>query len=139
MSPSLPIVEQAGAVMYRRDDGGEIQILTVRSKTDPTIRIFPKGHIDDGENDVQAAARECLEESGMSGTVLGYGGEREFFYKNKRYRVKYHVMRHISKEHEGEPGRKPQWNSVSQTRDLLPYNDLKEILDNSVKLIYSLF
>ena len=131
---SLPIVEQAGAVMYRRD-AGDIKILTVRSKTDPSIRIFPKGHIDDGEDDITAAARECLEEAGMSGTVISFGGEREFIYKEKHYRVKYHLMRYASKEHEGEPGRKPQWNSISKTRELLPYNDLKEILDKCVKLI----
>jgi len=132
---SLPIVEQAGAVMYRRDDNGEIQILTVNPKKDPTIRIFPKGHIEAGENDAEAAARECLEEAGMSGKVTGYGGEREFTYKNKRCRVKYHLMRYISKENEGEPGRNPQWNTIPKTRELLPYNDLKQILDNCVRLI----
>jgi 8-oxo-dGTP pyrophosphatase MutT (NUDIX family) len=121
--------------MYRHDDGGQIQILTVRSKTDPSIRIFPKGHIEGGENEVEAAARECLEEAGMSGTVIGYGGEREFVYKNKRYRVKYYVMRYASKENEGEPGREPQWSTVLQTRELLPYDNLKQVLDNCVKLM----
>ena len=121
--------------MYRRGGDGEIQILTVRSKTDPSIRIFPKGHIDDGENEVEAAARECLEEAGMSGTIIGYGGAREFTYKKKCYRVKYYVMRYGSKENEGERGREPQWNTVSQTRELLPYDDLKQILDNSIKLM----
>jgi len=132
---SLPIVEQAGAVMYRRDDNGEIQILTVRSKTDPSIRIFPKGHIDKGEDEVTAAARECLEEAGMSGTVVGYGADREFTYKKKTYHVKYYVMSYISKENEGEPGREPKWSSISQTRELLPYQDLKDVLDNSIKLM----
>lgn len=130
-----PIVEQAGAVMYRRDESGEIQILTVRSKTDPTIRIFPKGHIDEGEDEVTTAARECLEEAGMSGTVTGYGADREFTYKKKRYHVKYYVMSYTSKENEGEPGREPQWNTIPQTRELLPYQDLKDVLDSSIKLM----
>ncbi|MCL2688591.1 MAG: NUDIX domain-containing protein [Chitinispirillia bacterium] len=132
---SLPIVEQAGAVMYRCDDNGEIQILTVHPKKDPTARIFPKGHIEEGESDIEAAARECLEEAGMSGTIIGYAGEREFTHKNKRCRVKYHLMRYVSKENDGEPGRNPQWNSVSKTNELLPYESLKQILDNCVRLI----
>ncbi|MDR0307555.1 MAG: NUDIX domain-containing protein [Chitinispirillales bacterium] len=135
-SNTPPVIEQAGAVMYRRETG-EIQILTVRAKRDPSVRIFPKGHIEDGENDIEASARECFEEAGMSGIVIGFCGERKFTYEGKLYRVRYHVIRYESTEHDGEPGREPQWNSVSKTRELLPFPGLKEILDKSFEMIKS--
>jgi len=132
--PTLRIVEQAGTVLYRIVDG-RVEILTVRSKTSPEQRIFPKGHIERGETPEQTAVRELLEEGGMVGEIGGYCGLREFVYNNKRYRVKYYAAKYISKDNEGEPNREPQWTSVEETRAILPYNDLKELLDKCVELI----
>ena len=132
--PALRIVEQAGTVLYRVVDG-RVEILTVRSKTSPEQRIFPKGHIERGETPEQTAVRELLEEGGMVGEIGGYCGLREFVYNNKRYRVKYYAAKYISKDKEGEPNREPQWTSVEETRAILPYNDLKELLDKCVELI----
>jgi ADP-ribose pyrophosphatase YjhB (NUDIX family) len=130
----LRIVEQAGTVLYRVIDG-KIEILTVRSKTFPEQRIFPKGHVERGETPEQTAARELLEEGGMAGEIGGFCGLREFVFNNKRYRVRYYAAKYISKENEGEPNREPVWASVEETRAILPYNDLKEVLDKCVGLI----
>jgi argininosuccinate lyase len=131
---ALRIVEQAGAVLFREIDG-EFQVLTVRSKTFPDQRIFPKGHIEEGEAAEAAAARELLEEGGMAGSIAGYAGLREFVFKNKKYRVRYYAAKYVSKDNEGEPNRDPQWMTVAQTRDILPFDDLKDVLDKSAELI----
>lgn len=61
-------VEQAGAVVYRRD-GATPRILLVRARKNPAEWIFPKGHIEDGESAAQAAVREAEEEAGVTGRV----------------------------------------------------------------------
>lgn len=62
-------VEQAGAIVYRRDDDG-LHILLVRARRNPTDWIFPKGHIEDGETAAEAAIREAEEEAGVTGRVV---------------------------------------------------------------------
>jgi argininosuccinate lyase len=128
------VVEQAGAVLFREIDG-ETRVLTVRSKTFPDQRIFPKGHIEAGETAEAAAVRELLEEGGMAGEIVGYAGLREFVFKSKRYRVRYYAAKYISKDNEGEHNREPQWATVAETRALLPFDDLKDVLDKSAELM----
>jgi len=60
---------------------------------------------------------------------------REFVFKEKLYRVKYYAMNYVSTDNPGEPGREPQWTGVAETRALLPYDDLKEVLDGCVELM----
>jgi 8-oxo-dGTP pyrophosphatase MutT (NUDIX family) len=62
-------VQQAGAVVYRRDDNG-IRILLVRARRNPSDWIFPKGHIEEGETADAAALREAEEEAGVTGWVI---------------------------------------------------------------------
>ncbi len=133
-NPGLPIVEQAGAVVYRRDND-RIHILTVRSKKDPSQRIFPKGHIESGESDIEASERELMEEAGIKGERIGFGGTREFEFRDKWYQVRYYIYRYSSTEHEGEPGRQPQFMSVQETLQILPFDDLKELLNTSLLVI----
>jgi hypothetical protein len=71
----------------------------------------------------------------MAGEIGGYCGLREFVYNNKKYRVRYYAAKYISKENEGEPNREPMWASIEETRAILPYGDLKEVLDKCVELI----
>jgi 8-oxo-dGTP pyrophosphatase MutT (NUDIX family) len=61
-------VEQAGAVIFRRDGAG-LRFLLVRARRNPTDWIFPKGHIETGESAAEAAIREAEEEAGVSGRV----------------------------------------------------------------------
>jgi len=128
-------VEQGGGVLFR-EVNGELQVLTVRSKHFPEQRIFPKGHIEDGETDAETAVRELQEEGGMVGEIVGRCDKvREFVFKNKLYRVRYYAMKYISTDNPGEPNREPQWTSVAETRTLLPYDDLREVLDICVELM----
>ncbi|MFP4163173.1 MAG: NUDIX hydrolase [Chitinispirillaceae bacterium] len=128
------IVEQAGAVVYTLRDN-QIRLLTVRSKKNPSQRIFPKGHIEPGESDVAAARRELLEEAGVRGERIGFGGTRMFDFRGKRYRVQYYIFRYGATVHGGEPGREPEFDTVDGVRDVLPFGDLKELLDRSIKVI----
>jgi 8-oxo-dGTP diphosphatase len=63
----LPIRRAAGCVVYRHD-GGALSILLIRDKYGRWT--LPKGHLEPGESEAQAAAREVFEETAIAG-VLG--------------------------------------------------------------------
>lgn len=65
----LPLVEQAGAVVYREDSTG-LRILLVRARRNPEDWIFPKGHVEADESADEAAVREAEEEAGVTGRVV---------------------------------------------------------------------
>jgi len=131
----MRVVEQGGGVLFR-EVNGELQALTVQSKHFPEQRIFPKGHIEEGETDAETAVRELREEGGMIGEIVGRCDRvREFVFKNKLYRVRYYAMKYVSTDNPGEPNREPQWTGIAETRALLPYDDLREVLDICVELM----
>jgi 8-oxo-dGTP diphosphatase len=66
--PEAATVHAAGAVVWRRDDGDELEVLLVhRPRYDDWS--LPKGKLDDGESHEAAAAREVREETGVSGAL----------------------------------------------------------------------
>ncbi|MBY3328863.1 NUDIX hydrolase [Rhizobium laguerreae] len=64
----VSIVEQAGAICYRRTKKGQIQVLLVGSRRNGRWGL-PKGHVEPGESTSITAAREAFEEAGVRGTV----------------------------------------------------------------------
>ena len=69
----MPPIPQAGGIVFRLDDGFA-RVLLVRAKKDPTLWVFPKGHIEAGESPQVTALRETFEEAGVSGLVVGRAG-----------------------------------------------------------------
>ena len=63
-----PVVRAAGGVVWRRSDAGLEVLLVHRPRYDDWS--LPKGKADPGEDDVDTAAREVAEETGLAG-VLG--------------------------------------------------------------------
>ena len=59
----------AGAVVYRITAEGEVRFLLLQSAHGKPWG-FPKGKLDAGENEVQAACREIAEESGLTAIEL---------------------------------------------------------------------
>lgn len=60
-------LRQAGAVPYAVREGHVLFLLITSSSG---RWIFPKGHIEKGEQDAEAAAREAFEEAGVVGQVM---------------------------------------------------------------------
>lgn len=78
----------SGAVVYRRI-GDEIRFLLIKNKRSMHWG-FPKGHIEYGENKLDAARREVLEETGIH--IKFHKG----FETTSRYKVKGLVDKHVS-------------------------------------------
>ncbi|TBY81958.1 NUDIX hydrolase [Rhizobium leguminosarum] len=88
-------VAQAGALCYRRNENGGVEILFVGSRRNGRWGI-PKGHVEGGEASSAAALREAFEEAGVVGVVdkAVFG---TFSYRKDTSPNQYHVAVHLFK------------------------------------------
>ena len=127
-------VAQAGAITVRLQNN-EVQFLLVRSKKNPSVWIFPKGHIEAGESDLIASGRELTEEAGVEGKAIANAGTLAFSVGDKNYIVNYYVHEYQKTVSYGEPGRDPQWRSYEETLKLLSFSNSRDLLISANSLI----
>lgn len=114
--------------MTFRHRAGRVEILLVRSKKDPSIWVFPKGHIEDGESAAAAALRETREEAGIDGELLGaVGAPLEFMSGVEPVRVQYYLIRATGTAHSSEE-REKCWLPVDEARTTLAFESARGIL-----------
>jgi 8-oxo-dGTP diphosphatase len=65
--PSLPPKLAAGCVVYRYDPAGALLLLLIQDKYE--LWTLPKGHLEAGESDQDAAVREVFEETRVVGEL----------------------------------------------------------------------
>jgi 8-oxo-dGTP pyrophosphatase MutT (NUDIX family) len=116
----------AGGVVVRRD-AGRTQFLLVTARRQPGEWVLPKGHIEGGESAAQAAAREVLEEAGVTASPIGELGELEYFTQRGRLRVQFFLMAFAS---EGSPGeeRERAWVDADEARRRLQHDDARSLI-----------
>jgi 8-oxo-dGTP pyrophosphatase MutT (NUDIX family) len=125
MSP----VAQAGAIAVRKRHG-RVEFLVVGSRNNPGQWIFPKGHVERGETDAEAAARELEEEAGVTGDVLAPVGTSLYTSDYGDVRVKYFLVRAVGRTLP-EERRPARWLPFDQARALLTSNDAKQLLEKA--------
>lgn len=82
--------------------------------------IFPKGHIEDGEEHWQAAVREVREETGWVGRPLCPVGSDEFDVEKERVNAKYYLIEALS-EVERKETRRICWFSFQKAVESLTH------------------
>ena len=123
MKPKNP--RAAGAVVFRRTDRG-IRILVLRAYKNWD---FPKGMVDPGEDQLDAAKREIAEETGLTELDYPFGDEhRETLPYSGNKIARYYLAE--TAEHEIELPVSPElgrpehheyrWVSFDEAEDLLP-------------------
>ncbi len=112
----------------RRDAAAGISVLLVRSRKDPTLWIFPKGHVEPGETAEAAALRETYEESGVEGELLAPLGELEFHSGRELVRVQYFLIRPIT-EMPSPEGRDKRWFTLDEARRSVSFDNARRLLD----------
>lgn len=133
-SENVARVEQAGGIVFRRD-GDDVTVLLVRSKKDPSIWVFPKGHIEPGETADAAALRETREEAGVDGEVLGrVGAPLEFMSGIEPVRVRYFLIRATGTVPPAER-REKRWFSIDDARRALSFESARELMADAADVI----
>lgn len=130
------LIAQAGAIVVR--DGVEVlHVLLVRGSRYPHPWLFPKGHIEDGETEEEAAGRELREEAGVGGSLIGRVGETEYQRADRRYRVAYFLFEPLETDIPHEP-RAQQWVPEQEALERLELLELKRLLTEAMALFRSL-
>jgi 8-oxo-dGTP pyrophosphatase MutT (NUDIX family) len=123
----LKRIEQAGGIAVRKD-GERWSILLVRAKKDPTVWIFPKGHIEPGETADEAALRETEEEAGVRGELAGpVGAPLEFQSGREPVRVQYFLIL-TTAEAESPEGRVKRWYPLERAAEQLTFDGARKLL-----------
>lgn len=112
--------EQSGCIPYRVR-AGKVEVLLIKKKTKQAWWGFCKGGLESHLNKRDNAAKECYEESGITGTVTKNIGKFEYKKDGKRQIVYMYAMEfHTELDNWPEKrDRKRRWCSMSKARKLL--------------------
>jgi len=131
----MPQEFSAGVVVFRKEDSRRIYLLL---HYEEGHWDFPKGHIEKGESEEQAARRECVEETGIKELALvpNFLEKIEYFYKRDGKTFHKQVVFllaetetpdvKISWEHVGF-----EWLPYEKALERLTFKNAKEVLEKA--------
>ncbi len=114
--------------------GDEVEYLLVGPHMEvPGEWLFPKGHIDEGEEDLDAAVREVREETGCTGSVLGFVGSDEFEWKNKKVIANYYLIEALD-ETVPEETRRLSWFTFARALEMITHPENQKLLEEAERI-----
>lgn len=130
----MPTVPQAGAVVYRRDDGF-VRVLLVRSMKDPRLWVLPKGSIEPGETPQVAALRETFEEAGVSGLIVDRAGPTLRFESGGRHLAVEYFLVEMTAEMPSPERREKCWCLPEEATERITFQNTRDLLTNALAKI----
>jgi len=130
-------VKACGGIV-RKIEGQNQFILLIRKKNS-TLWTLPKGHLENNESDQITALREVKEETGYICNIEKKAGEIQYQYhkdgQNFLEKVIYFVMVPLkdTNNYDTEEIEEIRWVKIEEARNLLFYNNEKEIVQNLIK------
>lgn len=122
-------VRQAGAVAFRTAHPEPLWLL-VTARRQASAWIFPKGHLEPGEDVAAAALRELREEAGVDGRIVAPLGTLAFRSGDEDVEVSYFLIEATTDGKAGE-GRRTQWLPFAEAQRLLRYDDARQLLEQA--------
>ena len=130
-------VYSSGGIVFRKNNG-IVEVLLVQ-KRDSGVWTLPKGHLDDDENEVEAAVREVREETGYRVIAHKKVGEICFTYRSNGQEFEetasFFLMEPVG---EGEREEEKEisaasWFSVPAALQTMQYDNEKKLLIEGVR------
>jgi mutator protein MutT len=116
-----------GGGVVIKQQGQDFLFLLVKAKEDKNQWVFPKGHIESGEDPGAAALREVREEAGVESKILGVLGPIEFLYKNQQVRVHFFLLQYMQDVIPQE-NREKRWCNYDEALNLLSFPEHRQIM-----------
>jgi 8-oxo-dGTP pyrophosphatase MutT (NUDIX family) len=134
--------ESFGGVVYRRDEGGDVDIIIVGRK-DPGIYGLPKGTPNPGESVEETALREVREETGVEVEIESKVDTIEYWFVRAAIDTRFHKFVHfyLMRPTGGDTSRHDhehdfvEWLPLGQARALLTYQNEIRVLDKVERLL----
>ncbi|MCX7703688.1 MAG: bis(5'-nucleosyl)-tetraphosphatase [Planctomycetota bacterium] len=133
----------AGFILFRRKNG-KTKFLLIHS-SEHSYWSFPKGVIDEGENEIKTALRELKEETGITNVriIEGFKTINRYFYTRQGERISKTVSYFLAEtvtdkvtlsyEHDNYT-----WAEPETALQMLPYPSLKRVLKEAVDFLQNL-
>jgi uncharacterized protein involved in tolerance to divalent cations/8-oxo-dGTP pyrophosphatase MutT (NUDIX family) len=134
----------AGGVIYRKNsEDYEIALIHVRNRWG-----LPKGHVEEGERDEEAALREVREETGLEGKLIRKLGDIRYSYRDKtkegepfriNKRVHFFLLRYVKgdvrdHDHEADDVR---WFPIEQAIKHLKFATERKMVHRALSVLRS--
>jgi 8-oxo-dGTP pyrophosphatase MutT (NUDIX family) len=127
----------AGGVVVR---GEELLVIvpTRRAADGSRVLGLPKGHLDPGETQLQAAAREVREETGVEVKLVRELGEVRYWYTRDGRAVPKVVFFYLFRYVSGDPAdhddevEEARWMGLREAREALTYEGEREIVTRAL-------
>ena len=131
-------VSAGGLVLRRRGDAIDALLI---GRGEPRLWSLPKGHVEAGETDEQAALREVREETGCNAEIIVKLSDISYwFYVNQRKHKKsvhFYLMRYTSgdtadHDHEADEAR---WFEIEEAKHSLKYLNERRLVDMAFEVL----
>jgi len=131
----------AGLVIFRRMQSA-IEFLLLHASYEQNLWSPPKGHVDPGEEEIETAWRETVEESGLTPSDLnlvdGFVKELNYVAHGKPKRVVYWLAEMTNPETPirlSEEHREFKWLQLEEAKRTVRFPDLQATLDECHQFI----
>jgi 8-oxo-dGTP pyrophosphatase MutT (NUDIX family) len=126
----------AGGVVVRGDD--TVVIVPVRRTADGRkVLALPKGHVDPGENEEQAATREVREEAGIDADLVEKLGDVRYWYQRDGRRIAKQVAFFLFRYRAGDPAdhdtevEEARWMPLADAATELSHRGEREMVERA--------
>jgi len=135
----MTLEKSCGAIVFRKFHGN-VEVLLIKHANGGHWS-FPKGHVEDGETEVETATREIFEETGIS-VMMDQSFRQSISYsprKETQKEVVYFIAKAINVDYAPQPEEiaEVKWSQLESAYSILTYENDRQILSKATPYLKS--